>query len=83
MSKRKLDLSQTLAPLETEYYNLIKELKGDAYLFNTSIDAFIQKYSKIQYHSIDDLLAHSTSSSYLATSTTLSACDKQLKELLP
>lgn len=83
MSKRKLDLSQTLASLETEYYTLVRELKGDTDLFNTSIDAFIQKYSKVQYHSLDELLAHSVSASYIPSSTTVDSFDKQLKELLP
>lgn len=83
MSKKKLDLSQTLAPLETEFYTLVKELKGDTLLFNRSIETFIHKYNKTPYQSLDELLACSTSTAYTSSQTSVCSMDTVLKELLP
>lgn len=60
MTKRKLDLSHTLSPLENELYDTLCELlmlkEKDSPLFDEAIDNFVKKYGEIKYHSLDELL---------------------------
>ena len=60
MTKRKLDLSHALSPLDDELFEILNELmalkKEDSPLFNAAIDDFIHKYGEIKYQSLDELL---------------------------
>lgn len=60
MTKRKLDLSHALSPLDDELFETLNELmalkKEESPLFNAAIDDFIHKYGEIKYQSLDELL---------------------------
>ena len=60
MTKRKLDLSHTLSPLDDELFEILNELlalkKEESPLFSAAIDDFIHKYGEIKYQSLDELL---------------------------
>lgn len=63
MSRKKLDLSSALAPLENELYEMVKELlnlkKEDSPLFDAAVEAFITKHGATPYQSLDELLEQS------------------------
>ena len=63
MTKRRLDLSHTLAPLDNELQDILRELialkEEDSPLFSAAIDDFITKYGGTKYTSLEDLLASS------------------------
>lgn len=69
MTKKKLDLSHTLNPLENELsvtlHELLIQSNHTLPLFDTAIDDFIHKYGGTHYESIDEILQiSSTAVSY-------------------
>ena len=89
MTKRKLDLSHTLAPLENELQDLLRELVAlkvqDSPLFDSAVEDFIHKYGGTKYTSLDELLASSAAQANYQCSEPIgiSGLDDLLKDLIP
>lgn len=87
MAKKKLDLSHTLAPLDHELSDILRELialkEEDSPLFSAAIDAFISKYGSSKYTSLDDLLASSAAQASYNSPEPIQPLDDLLKDLLP
>ena len=87
MTKRKLDLSHTLAPLNHELHDILRELialkEEDSPLFSAAIDDFISKYGRSKYTSLDELLASSVAQASYSSSEPIQSLDDLLKDLLP
>lgn len=86
MTKRKLDLSHTLAPLNHELQDMLRELlalkEQDSPLFSEAIDEFIHKYGSSPYSSLEELLESSAAQSAFQNSTPTGSLDDLLKDLL-
>ena len=87
MTKRKLDLSHTLAPLDNELQDILRELialkEEDSPLFSAAIDDFITKYGGTKYTSLEDLLASSAAQASYTSKESVTSLDELLKDLLP
>lgn len=87
MTKRKLDLSHTLAPLDNELQDILCELialkEEDSPLFSAAIDDFITKYGGTKYTSLEDLLASSAAQASYTSKESVTSLDELLKDLLP
>ena len=87
MTKRKLDLSHTLMPLENELHEMLLELitlkEKNSPLFDSAVEDFIHKYGGTQYTSLEELLESSAKTAQYEASETLQPLDDLLKDLLP
>ena len=87
MTKRKLDLSHTLAPLENELQDLLHELIAlkaqDSPLFDSAVEDFIHKYGGTKYTSLDELLESSAIQAQYNQGQPTQSLDELLKDLLP
>lgn len=87
MAKLKLDLSNTLAPLENELQEMLRELialkEQDSPLFDAAIESFINKYGGTQYTSLDELLQISAAQASYQATEPVQSLDDLLKDLLP
>ncbi|MBQ1274475.1 MAG: hypothetical protein U0L26_10420 [Cellulosilyticum sp.] len=87
MTKRRLDLSHTLAPLDNELQDILRELialkEEDSPLFSAAIDDFITKYGGTKYTSLEDLLASSAAQASYTSKESVTSLDELLKDLLP
>lgn len=87
MTKRKLDLSHTLEPLNHELYDTLCELlalkEKDSPLFNAAIESFVHKYGSTPFTSLDELIENSAANASYSCSKPLSSLDDMLKDLLP
>lgn len=72
MSKYTLNLSHTLASLEGELNDVLKELVPPPTepLFNETIEDFVTKYGSSSYETLDELLEASTSTLEFSTDWT-------------
>ena len=87
MTKRKLDLSHTLAPLNNELYDTLCELlalkEKDSPLFDAAIEEFIHKYGETHFTSLDELIESSAANASNSCGQPLGSLDDILKDLLP
>ena len=87
MTKRRLDLSHTLAPLDNELQDILRELialkEEDSPLFSAAIDDFITKYGGTKYTSLEDLLASSAAQASYTSKESVTSLDELLKDLIP
>ena len=85
MTRRQLDLSNTLTPLENEFRETLEEIcllkKQDSPLFDSAIENFVSKYGNGGYRSLDDLLASSAAQASLLQQESVSL-DTLIKDLL-
>lgn len=86
MAKRTLDLSQTLAPLENELYEVLQELitlkEQESPLFDSAIEDFISKYGGSGYTSLDELLQRSAAEARYTMNHSIQPLDVLLKDLI-
>ena len=86
MIKRKLDLSHTLAPLENELQEVLRELtrlkEQDSPLFGSAVEDFINKYGGTKYTSLEELLESSAAQARYQSNEPLGSLDELLKDLL-
>ena len=86
MAKKTLDLSQTLAPLQNELNEILRELialkKQDSPLFDAAIEDFVNKYGGSGYTSLDDLLASSAAQTSYNLGQPVGSLDELLKDLI-
>ena len=79
MTKRRLDLSHTLAPLDNELQDILRELialkEEDSPLFSAAIDDFITKYGGTKYTSLEDLLASSAAQASYTSKESVTSLD--------
>lgn len=88
MTKKRLDLSHSLTPLENELQETLQSLilpKEQAFpLFDSAIEDFVDKYGTSPFHSIDELLAISSAeASYGKNSQVAIPLDDLIKDILP
>lgn len=86
MAKRTLDLSRTLAPLENELNEILREIiilkEQDSSLFDAAIEDFIHKYGGSGYTSLDELLKSSATQTSYSLGQPVGSLDELLKDLI-
>lgn len=87
MTKRNLDLSHTLAPLNNELHDTLCELlalkEKDSPIFDAAIESFIHKYGGTPFTSLDELIENSANQASYSYQQPIASLDDVLKDLLP
>lgn len=89
MTKRKLDLSHALSPLDQDQdlHNMLQEIlalkEQNSPLFDSAIEDFIDKYGGSGYNSLEELLQSSAMQASYQSKEPIQPLDDLLKDLLP